>query len=327
MQINQTFNNLPMNLPNDFFAITSYFNFFHNRERLHNFHTFRKNLTLPLIAVEWAPDGKFELNKKDAEYLIQIKEGDFMWQKECLLNIALEYLPLSCNYVSWLDCDIVFANPNWHNEARVAFKSFDFIQLFEKIKYVPKTKILVSTLSELNTVKYSLEKCSISKAIKSGENFFGNLSNTNEKFDFQPTGNPGMAFASKVSIIKKHKFYDKNIIGGGDLVLSAAIHNKIDELFMHRALSSHHKTDIKNWAAKLIHNKYKCSFLKEEIFHLWHGELEKRMYEKRYHILNNHNYNPKVHVALNSNKTWSWSSTPANLKEDIYKYMQNRESS
>lgn len=315
-----------MNKPKDFFAITSYFNYFHNRERLDNYYAFRKNVTIPLITIEWAPDGRFELSENDADCLIQIEEGDYMWQKERLLNIALEYLPSSCDYVAWLDCDIIFADPNWADKARVLFIDHDFIQLFEKIKYVPKTKILPTTLPELNTIKYSLEKYSISKAIKLGANFFKDLNNSEDKFDFQPSGNPGLAFASKVAVINNHKFYDKNILGGGDLVLSATIHNKLDELFIHRTLSSSHKSDITNWATKLIKNNYRSCYLPGEVFHLWHGELEKRMYEKRYHILNNHNYNPKDHITLNSNKTWSWKSPPIHLRENIYQYMQIRES-
>ena len=37
---------------NDFYVITTYFNPFHNLERLENYRTFKENLNLPLITVE-----------------------------------------------------------------------------------------------------------------------------------------------------------------------------------------------------------------------------------------------------------------------------------
>jgi len=74
-------------------AVTSYFNPMKSRRRLANYRTFRSRLDVPLVTVELAFDGQFELTSGDADHLIQLSGGDIMWQKERLLNIALEAVP------------------------------------------------------------------------------------------------------------------------------------------------------------------------------------------------------------------------------------------
>jgi len=58
-----------------FWAITSYFNPVRYRSRLANYRRFRAALNVPLVAVEAAADGQFELGPGDAEVLVQ-RSGD-----------------------------------------------------------------------------------------------------------------------------------------------------------------------------------------------------------------------------------------------------------
>ena len=92
----------------NFWAITSYFNPVGYQRRLQNYRTFRQYLAVPLVTVELSFNGRFQLEHGDAEILVQIPSADIMWQKERLLNLALKYLPESCEKLAWLDCDIVF---------------------------------------------------------------------------------------------------------------------------------------------------------------------------------------------------------------------------
>jgi hypothetical protein len=309
----------------DFYAITSYFNAAHTKERLSNYRIFKKNLALPLITVEWASDGIFELNQSDADLLIQIKEGDLMWQKERLLNIAIDNLPASSDYVAWLDCDIVFNDPSWHLKARDLLNRYDFIQLFDKVNYLPKMPASIFPIINYETIKYEHEVYSTTKIIEAGGNLFGGDINQWGKLKLNLNGNPGMAFASRVSTIKKHHFYDKNIVGAGDLILIACLFNRIDELFENRELSSAHKSDIKKWASKIWQENYKVSFLPGQLYHLWHGNLKNRNYATRWKILSSHKYDPLKSLTINSSHTWSWKKVSAIFIKDIQQYMKNKE--
>ena len=197
---------------NVFYAITSYFNPFHNADRIHNYLTFRKNLRLPLITVEWAPDGIFELTNDDADEVIQISGGNIMWQKERLLNIALESLPLSCEYLAWLDSDIIFSDPNWHERARALLKKYDFIQLFDKVNYLPKLARESFIIEQLKLMPYDQTSISSLKALESKTSLYGLSKKFNDTLTFEVNGNPGMAWAAKIEIIKAFKKMTQELI-------------------------------------------------------------------------------------------------------------------
>jgi hypothetical protein len=62
-----------------------------------------------------------------------------MWQKERLLNIALEVVPDKVEDLAWSDCDLVFESPDWPEAARRALKSDNVIQLFSEVRYLDKS--------------------------------------------------------------------------------------------------------------------------------------------------------------------------------------------
>lgn len=102
-------------------AITSYFNPVGYRRRLTNYRVFRRRLTVPLVTVELAHHGVFELERGDAEILVQLTSPDILWHKERLLNVALKALPVECRQVAWLDGD-----DRLYVDRHVGFRRFAF---------------------------------------------------------------------------------------------------------------------------------------------------------------------------------------------------------
>src|SRR5277367_5771091 len=51
--------------------------------------------------------GKQPFSLKKDRRIIRLRTTDIMWQKERLLNIALDHLPEKCKKVVWLDCDVL----------------------------------------------------------------------------------------------------------------------------------------------------------------------------------------------------------------------------
>lgn len=312
-------------LNKDFYAVTSFFNHSHTKERLNNYRMFKSKLSLPLVTVEWAPDGIFELNQNDSDILIQIKDGDIMWQKERLLNIAIESLPANAHYVAWVDCDIIFSDVNWHLKAKKILNDYDFVQLFEKVNYLPKILTSPDVIIKFESLKFDHQVYSITKILSEGGSLFNGQNNVWGKLQLNINGNPGMAFASKVDVIKKHWLYDKNIVGAGDLILTTSLFNKIEELYKNRDLSSEHRKDIQLWANNLQKEKYTVTYLPGDLYHLWHGKLENRNYAERWKILSTHEYSPLNSLKLNPSRTWSWNELNLALTENVRQYMQHKE--
>src|SRR4051812_27266124 len=84
-------------------AITTYFNPMRYQRRQSNYHQFRKNLKAPLLTVELAYGTDYDLRAEDAEILVHLRTRDILWQKERLLNLALQNLPSSCRNVVCVD--------------------------------------------------------------------------------------------------------------------------------------------------------------------------------------------------------------------------------
>jgi hypothetical protein len=82
-------------------AITAFLTPAGYTRRLKNYRLFRRHLSVPLITVELSFNRRFELATGDSEILVQLHGGDVMWQKERLLNLALQHLPSACDTVAW----------------------------------------------------------------------------------------------------------------------------------------------------------------------------------------------------------------------------------
>ena len=123
----------------DFWAITSYYNLTESARRLRNYRCFKRRLSVPLLTVEWHPDSRFQLHDNDADIILRVGGGDLMWQKERLLSLAVAAVPDTVKYVAWLDCDVLFENRDWADEARELLKNNSVVQLFSDVAYAGAT--------------------------------------------------------------------------------------------------------------------------------------------------------------------------------------------
>ncbi len=123
-------------------TITSYYNPIRYRRRLSNYRSFHERLTTPLVAVELSFDGDFELNRHDADVLIQIRGGAIVWQKERLLNLAIRAVPHGTEDVAWIDCDVIFGRTDWVVEAKEQLATFNVVQLYSDVFDPPPDSVV-----------------------------------------------------------------------------------------------------------------------------------------------------------------------------------------
>ena len=272
----------PKKLPGSFWGITTFFNPAGYKNKYENYKIFRENLKkqgLKICAVEVAFSNRpFELKKEDAEILIQIRgnEKNLMWQKERMMNIGLKNLPKDCDKIAWLDCDIIFENQNWVKETSELLEEYVVVQPFSLCVWLPKNKI-----------KIEIEK--IPWGVMNGQKTNSRAYNyqKKEKKDLSTyieAGHVGFAWVARKEIFKKINFYDKTIIGSGDLFfIDAAYNRKMEKHFLE--ISKKMKKDYLIWKKKMYMNtKGSVTFTKGNLFHLWHGDQNNRNYKKRHKI-------------------------------------------
>ena len=155
-------------LNGEFWGITVFFNLSGNKNKIkiyRKFREFSKKQGLKLLAVEAVfKNAPFELEKDDAEIIIQLRTNSILWQKERMFNEALSKLPKSCDKIVWIDCDIIFSNKNWVKETSELLQSYFVIQPFQysirlpkEIDYIAPEKLFFQILSMTRDINRSAQ--------------------------------------------------------------------------------------------------------------------------------------------------------------------------
>ena len=303
----------------DLWAITCYFNPMNYRRRLANFRIFRENLQIPLVTVELAFGPEFELLPRDAEILIQLRDGAMLWQKERLLNIALQALPHDCHKVAWLDCDIIFDRPDWVEAAISLLDRSAVIQLFRQVHNLgPRWAPGKDYASQVEFTRPSAA-LSLSLGVTAAACIGHAIDNR------IGTCAPGFAWAARREILDRHLFFDACVVGGGDRAMACATNHCFDELMQRHCMNEHERRRYISWAEPYYETvKTATSFLEADIFHLWHGDVGRRKGRARHEGLQRFQFDPYTDVAIKENGAWQWNTDKQEMHEYVRSYFASR---
>ncbi|HET8974879.1 MAG TPA: hypothetical protein VFN63_16510 [Pseudolabrys sp.] len=292
-------------------AITSYFNPMHYERRRTNYQLFRKSLKVPLVAVELAYGRNFELAETDADILVQLRGKDVMWQKERLLNLALSALPPTCRKVVWMDCDVIFDSEDWAERVSYLLDHSLLVQAFSDAHHLsPNWNSRDAQPATLFTQPSAVS--TVSSGVEAAELF----ARPNERGPYSTS--KGLAWAARREELTKTGLYDACIIGGGDLAMISAVYGCFDIAM--RNMNERQKEHYLGWARR-CHEMYcaDISFLDGRLFHLWHGEVDRRYYRERHDGLRRFDFDPFKDIAHDENGSWCWNTD----KPDMHDYVRN----
>ena len=224
-------------------AITTYFNPVGYGRRRENYRQFRKHLKVPLVAVELAFDGAFELGEGDADILVQLRGADVLWQKERLLNLALAALPASCATVAWLDADIIFADDDWPSRVDVALDRADLVQVFSRMHLPPPDSGRAERLAGGGEVKIWP---SVVALIDSGVGLAAYVEGVG--LPGRPKVGLGLGWAARRALLDRHGFFDACVIGGGDRALLYAAYGCFEPLAALHCMNQRQRQRYLAWA-------------------------------------------------------------------------------
>lgn len=276
-------------------VVCCYYNPCNYKSKYKNFIKFYNNLPHNLInlkVIELRSD-YCQLNLPDYTNSHILETETPIWHKENLINIGIKLLIKDkCEYISWLDADIIFDNNSWVESTKKCLSQFRVCQLF-------------SSVHTFAAKKYG----SIFTFKNSG----------------QLTGKTGYAWGCRSDILDSCKLYDKAIIGGGDSLLYTACFNSSNINKSHIIHSLHldsYSKDYLLWAKQwgsLISGS--IGYTNNSIKSLSHGKLFRRRYKSRYKILQKHSYNPKINLSY-KNDTLHCNNN--NLSQSILNYFKSR---
>ena len=275
---------------------------------------------IPLVAVELAYGSKFDLQANDAEILIQLPSGAVLWQKERLLNVALQALPSSCRKVAWLDCDIFFGSPDWIERANSLLDRFALIQLFRQVhnlgpQWAPGEDWRSHVQFPQPSAAFSLAS-GTPAAFCLGRRFGSRNASCAT----------GHAWAARREVLDRHFFFDASIIGGGDRAMVCAAHGCFDELMKIYFMNEQQRQRYISWAEPYYETiRAETAFLDGEIFHLWHGDFVMRKAAERLEGLQPFQFNPYTDIAIGEGGSWRWNSDKPEMHQYVRKYFASRQ--
>lgn len=310
-------------------AITAFFAPSKQNVRKKNFKTFKKHLGIPLIVVEWSPEGFFHIGQGECDHLIQLTGGDNLWQKEALLNIGIRRAQeLGYDKVAVLDADIVFFDPIWYEKVSEALDEHKAIQCFREARYLAR----IEGIDYLSRNEIELEPAlatvpSLASIFASGQKKIYAIGAHEKKplrhLGSNILGNPGLATAFNLKG-PPLDLYDANIVGAGDVVMFAAATGVLTDLFEARPYSDGHIEDILSWSNNSpLHN---CGFgyCDLSVAHLWHGDKKGRAYISRYEILSSNNYSPGADIFRNASGLLEFTEFGGRLVDPVGAYLISR---
>jgi hypothetical protein len=302
-----------------FWAVTSYFNPAGYRNRLKNYLIFRQRLTIPLLTVELSYGDDFELGEGDADVLVRIRGHDALWQKERLLNLALEALPPRCEQVAWIDCDVVFDRADWPAVAGQLLKDVPLVQLFQVRCNLPAEL----SPEQADARAHDATRTAIAYKVVHG------------MVQPQVVGEAGcvarygialgLAWAAPRRLLETHGLYDAGILGGGDRALACAAFGQFDGLREPWVANQRQMDHFRTWAEPFhAAVRGKVGYVQGTAFHLWHGERDDRRYVERYAGLREFGFDPSRDIAVDSTGCWRWNTSKPAMHRYVSDYFRAR---
>jgi hypothetical protein len=309
-------------------AITSYFNPLGYERRRVNYRTFRAHLDVPLLTVEWSPDSRFELGPGDADALIQLGGGSLLWQKERLLNLAVERLPPECRFVAWVDCDVVFGRADWATAAVAALEADAVVQLYDRVAYLDRHEFDgPHARRDWSAHPRLFERPGIISRLRRGEPLpdWINAPGLADATALQGTPSAGFAWAASREFLGRNPLPDAWVVGGGDSAACYAALGVPERVVRVQGLSERHAAHYLPRARSMAREVAgRVGHVPGTLFALWHGDLVDRRYRSRHAVVARHGFDPETFLQRAPSGVWQWTDRAAGLSREVQAYFAGR---
>jgi hypothetical protein len=310
-------------------AITAYFNPQRARRRYANYQVFRQALALPLLTVEWSPDGRFELGPDDADRVLHIDGGDLMWQKERLLNAAVAALPGDCDTVAWLDCDVLFPDTDWVAQLEGGLRRASMLQLFSQVVHLPPESPAAPPGADgprgATLVRTALARTGAADIGAGTAADHPDAAENAERHRLARRPSSGHAWAARRELLSSHTLYDACVGGVGDMAIALAALGRADRFIADYPLNAAQVAHYLSWAepfARAVGGRVDC--LPGPIYHLFHGHMVDRQYRSRLAPLAAAGFDPRLHLAAAERGPWEWSGRAESMRLLMAEYFAGR---
>ena len=205
-----------------------------------------------------------------------------IWIKENLVNLAVNRLPNSWKYTSWIDADITFLNQNWVRDTVHELQTADVVQLW-------RSAVNLGARGETLKVDTSFAYMFISS---------GTPWVPTDKYGFWHSG---YAWAcTRKAYDQMGGLIDWAILGSGDRHMAMALAGLADKSCPGN-IHPNYKVLLAVFQKKS--KNFKTSYVDGTIVHHWHGAFANRRYKERWDILTKNQFDPFVDIGMEEDGT------------------------
>jgi hypothetical protein len=302
---------------NTLYIITVIFNPNNYKSRYKLYNEFKPYIEFSgakLLTVEVAfGDRSFQITKAHDPWNLQLRTNNELWHKEAGINAGFKHLmKLSPNakYMGWFDADIRFSNPHWVRDTINALHRYHIVQPFTEAH-------------NLNAKYESMWKATSS--LKHFNDKLGYHQHPPIDSKYLCGGHPGLAWAARVSTFRHiGGLMDFCVAGSADTHMLNAMLGDV-KIFYKRGMTQVFQEALQKWATRADeYIKRNIGYVNGICMHYWHGRSEQRGYEKRWDIMNFHQFNPETDIVRQPNGLYAWAGNKPQLEQDLRKSMSER---
>lgn len=259
--------------------ISCFFNPQNNPYRVTAFNTFYESIKHLNHHIVECVIGDAEAQLPENDNISRIHTPNLLWHKESLLNLIVSKLDPKYKYVFWVDADVIFTNKNWLVEGVESLQTNNLVQPFEYCVHLDKDKLAPNFNLQIEKSWASIPQKRHSKLWRSfGANHTLGISGDQ---NYDKHGHVGFAWGARREVLDSVPLYDKALVGGADHIIAHAGAGQ----FNHSCLTKSFTEDmeaINEWSKKFYAVvKGKIGYVDGDLYHIWHGDIEKRQYLKR----------------------------------------------
>lgn len=222
-------------------------------------------------------DSKPQLPENDN--IQRVYTENLLWHKESLLNKVISELPEKYKYIFWIDADVIFTNLNWLVDGVEELKTKKIIQPFEICVHLERDEIEPSF--PLTNLRYNLRPNQINNKV--WRSFTSNCVSNSlwADKDYNTHGHVGFAWGAQREVLDAVPLYDRALIGGADHIIAHASVGQIGHSCLMKSFTEN-IDEVNEWCKKFNDMvQGKVGFVSGELYHIWHGDINKRQYLKR----------------------------------------------
>lgn len=258
-------------------------------------------------------DGRWEIGEIDGVHVVRRDLVDVMWQKERMLNVLIDELPVEYDKVAWLDADIFFDNENWIAETSELLRRVPVAQLFERAIWLD-AEDRPGTWAMHEGAPGGRYRDAYVRHMLLGRQISFNVCH------------PGFAWAARrETITSVGGLFDQHILGSGDTVMALGFSGKPVHSYYER-LPDLVMDSVYRWTRAAGRETRGCvGFLSGTIRHMWHGERQNRQYVSRQAILTENGFSQAESIEIGPDGLWRWTPQASpSLRHAVEQYFVDR---